>query len=1158
MKVKSFFKATIILLCATLLSTTLIVNAKTYNVPKYDNDVINPGSGSGLSAPITKFDVFSDVEGDEKNYAISKIINIKKDEIKTFVLDYYTINWYSNYPSQLLSFEVDDNDIIDINYYRNGVSSGASSIEASSKKILDDNLPDRLIGSKINADFPKLTFSVSGLKEGITCLNIKVKSEHQYGIEKTTEEAIRILVNVSNEPLIEVPNYINLYIGSGIHSGTQTIKYDDSQRIGILNDIVNSISINEPSEVSNYNDTSTVKVLHRILTDDKILVQNDNLSFIDTSSEANFTIEYYVVTSTNDEIEIASYSFDLIFYNLDDFKIEYSDNSFYETNKYKVGTKIKIETNERLEPYLSDIIVAYTEAPDVTIFPYEGDYVYVINKVTESTSIIIGDKLMALSGLSNYAPSCKFTSLYLTSDNVVDREAPHEIELNDNYVFEIVETLDETIEIGNINSFDESTVFDIVSDGIVNVEFTEKRQIRIIYENKETLHTTVRTVLTIEAKLDNGITLTKTINISLIPEKGYIYTFNTPSITILEGETKTVILGYLDPDFIEVSPDTFISSYYLKNGNAIIMTNEYSTIKFDIVGYKAGTDTAYFIVNEQIVELKIIVKDKNSNKIEQFNFNEGSNLSILASASKTYLTIPEKYSDLEFKFIVFDNEILTIDTITSNRITIKGLKDGTTQVFAYAQKDNVFYNAVISIKIITTIPKVNIIYEKDDTTKSLTKYDDIKITFDASNFDFSTNTIYKWYLNDELIYDGVKEFKRKFDEGLNTLKLVITDVDNNLNLEATQQLMITSVENVEKTLSINTDKIIYVDLHQGTFEISALLDGVLDPNYKYLWSISNSSICKISLNGNEKVIIEPLYIGEVDLTVMTNISKYEEVFIKSEIKIVVLEPTYKIIGNSFIKPNSDQTFEFLGDGKTIYNLKPILDIKFDGQEFDEYVFSNKNIKINNIKKGRYSVNANINGETIGLNFEATNFNFKEVVKLILPYLFIVCILVIAVSVTLKKRMNKLDRTNQKIDHLDKTINKVLKDNMITKKEVKRILSESIKVKKMLTYCIDEGIDELSIVIPTIDQTIKILTAAINTDVKDEVLLVIVKNIKNKNINKLQKEFTIIKNERNEFEQKKKVEDEIVFIKPLKEKISKNQYQEYLNSSKYTEENDEED
>ena len=40
------------------------------------------------------------------------------------------------------------------------------------------------------------------------------------------------------------------------------------------------------------------------------------------------------------------------------------------------------------------------------------------------------------------------------------------------------------------------------------------------------------------------------------------------------------------------------------------------------------------------------------------------------------------------------------------------------------------------------------------------------------------------------------------------------------------------------------------------------------------------------------------------------------------------------------------------------------------------------------------------------------------------------------------------------------------------------------------------------------------------------MLVIVNNIKNKNVSRLVKEFTIIKNERDEFEQKKKDENEV--------------------------------
>lgn len=44
-KAKSFLAIITTILSTILLSVILIVNAKTYNVPKYDDDIVNPGSG---------------------------------------------------------------------------------------------------------------------------------------------------------------------------------------------------------------------------------------------------------------------------------------------------------------------------------------------------------------------------------------------------------------------------------------------------------------------------------------------------------------------------------------------------------------------------------------------------------------------------------------------------------------------------------------------------------------------------------------------------------------------------------------------------------------------------------------------------------------------------------------------------------------------------------------------------------------------------------------------------------------------------------------------------------------------------------------------------------------------------------------------------------
>ena len=145
------------------------------------------------------------------------------------------------------------------------------------------------------------------------------------------------------------------------------------------------------------------------------------------------------------------------------------DNGVYES-----GAKITIETSERLKPYLSDLIVAYIPTSAVDVLPYEGDSVYVINKVSDETNIIIGDKLMALSGLANYESTCQFINLTLKPDNVIAREYPREIELDENYVFEMDKILDEIIEITNINAFNENTIFNIISDGVINVSLTEK------------------------------------------------------------------------------------------------------------------------------------------------------------------------------------------------------------------------------------------------------------------------------------------------------------------------------------------------------------------------------------------------------------------------------------------------------------------------------------------------------------------------------------------------------------------------------------------------------------------------------------------------------------------------------------------------------------
>lgn len=1140
-------KNKILIILLMLFSLNIVVSAKTYNVPKYNEDIENPGSGSGLSTPVTKFDIFSNDETEETNYALTRIINIKPNETKTLTLDFYTIEWYGKYPTQVLTFEINNKEIVDINYLKDGVTAGNVEMGDTSKTITDKELPERIIDKKINTSFPTLSFSLSALKEGLTILKINVISTFEYGVEQRTD-SINILINVSDEELINIPSYINISLGSNIHSGAKNIRYEENEKIGILTDIINSININLPDEVVNYNSTSTNTIKHRILTDNKISVYNDVLSFNDITSVASFTVEYYMIDSSNESIEIASYGYTCVFYNSSDITIGYDNKNLPSDEIYEIGKAITINTNDQIRPYIEDLVVAYTKDESLNILPYENENLYVFKPIETETTIYVGDKLLIQSGLENYSIFEPFLTLNLRSDNVIEREYPSIIGLEDEYFYKVDNNFTEYIEINNIDSFPLSTTFQITIDGPTNISFTSDRKIKMEYKGEKSIEYTIKNFIRIEALLENGTTLTKEISVYFVPLNGYKYTFDTLRVKMYVGEKKTIMLGKMDPYFTEAEADIYVS-FYLKNGNAIIINNENRINCFDIFGYTVGNDTGYFVVNDQVIEVDIEIDKPNAKKTVTFSFLEGEKLTTLISKDKIELSIPEEYSFLKFEYIIFDETVASIESISYNKLAIKGLKEGSTQLFAYAQDENIFYSAVVNIKIMESLPTVKIIYDKDDDLTTLTKFDNIKISFDANDFIFSSSTTYSWFLNGELLYENMKSFEKKFNVGLNTLKLVIKDEENAITIETTQDINISAVENENKTIKINSDNVIYIDVNQGAFELETLVDGVINPNYKYLWILSNTNVCKIDINGNEKIIIEPINIGETDLTVMTNISQYEEVYIKSDIKIVVINPTYKIEYNNFIKPGTNQRFRILGNEKRIYNLKTNVHVECDNVDYNDYYMEDNEIVMDSIQRGNFVLNVEINGEKIAINFESTNFNLREMAIVILPYLIVICLVVLFISFVLKKRKNKLERTKKKIKILQAEVDKALENNLYTNKEVHQILHDTIVVKKMLTYCIDEGIDELSTIMPNVDKLIKILVSTINSSVDSDKIHMIIKNIKNRNIETIVKAFNVIQEERNEFEAKKKVVDEIV-KKDKKIKMTKEEYESFLIQSKY--------
>ena len=233
----------IIVTLLLFLSAGFVVEAKEYNVPKFDENTTNPGSSSGLSAPTTKFDIFENLDETGTNYASTRVINLNLAESKTFTLDFFTINWYAEYPSQELIFEMENKDIANVKYIKDSIEYSEVKIDGVNKTIIDATLPTRLENEKINPSFPKLEFSVEGLQVGTTCLKISVKSTHAYGDPTTTIEDLKIFICISDTKLIEIPNYINILLGSGIHSGAKYARYNEGETIGVLTNVIGTMKV---------------------------------------------------------------------------------------------------------------------------------------------------------------------------------------------------------------------------------------------------------------------------------------------------------------------------------------------------------------------------------------------------------------------------------------------------------------------------------------------------------------------------------------------------------------------------------------------------------------------------------------------------------------------------------------------------------------------------------------------------------------------------------------------------------------------------------------------------------------------------------------------------------------------------------------------------
>ncbi len=1280
MKLKAFFLSLFIALAVFF--TTGNVLARESNIPQYGVNQPNPGSSTNANSPILKFDIFSENDSDNTNYANTRVINVMNNTVVNYSLDFFYYNWYGSYPSYELSLSVKDSTIADIaNYSREGAASEdiVTSTAGNVKTIKDNGLKEikRMtfngVNYFINPDYPTLSFAISGMTVGIVTLEIEV-SATLYNDEVRTD-TLSIIINVyedENNIIPDIPSTMEFSIPS-VHSGTYSVTYDNTEKIGVFKDEITTLGINIDSKIAAYNDINKVNpIYYRVTGESNVEITSVSegytvykLKFI-TSSKAtsSVTIFYYFLDSEGTEIELASYTYSFILYSGDEIFVSYNNKDFPEDNIYTENTPITISTtNKELEPFIDKIVLPMI--PD-TLNPqflqYEAGYPYVIRHVSEDTEIVIGDRMLAESGLlfkTAYDYDCagKFLYLRLTTENVKEVTYPTEIKIEKSFVFEIESNISRSLLIENIEEFPEDTNFLVRTNGIISANLDVNRWLNIYYENGDLLDRKISDTITIIASLGNGTILTKDITIILVPKDSYSYTFDKLEINMKVGTTETIAVGYYNPSFsvsdINVVTNIFVKNDYvivttlpdlvhfeiqaitagdesiyfsirdnrlvevkvhieydssgedeernytfdllnlsmiagttqtitlgyyendvfveadvnpiedyfiIKNGNVEVKSNGSSYIRYDITALKRGYDSIYFIYDSKVIEVSIIVSDDVVNENINIEFSEGNFISMFKD-NKAEITISPEYGHLLFNFMIIDDSIISFDSVYSNRIIINAIASGETQVFAYAFSEKTTYNAVITIKVFESLPNVNIIIEKEQNDlTSFTIYDKLKISFDANNFDFSRNTKYNWYINNELAYTDKLEFEQTFDAGTYSIKLAIIDIDNNISLDTTQELIVSAVMNEERTIGLNCDDIIYVDLNGGDFEIQALLDGVISPTYKYIWSVGNQTICAIKINGNERVILSPNYVGETTLTVMTNISKYEEIYIKAEIKIVVIEPKYTIEGQSFIKPNSNQAFKILGDGKVIYNAKPRVSMLVDGEEFTDYEIVGNEIIIKEIPKGKFSINLDVAEKAASLSFDSTNFNIREIAQVILPYLLAVAFVAVIVAFALTKRKTKLERADRKLQKLQKLVEFVLEKETIEKKDIVKLSRNAKRIKKFFTYCIDEGIDEINTLIPNIDKLIKILVATVNSNLSSNKYRQIVNNTNDRNIKILVNDFTIIKDEREAFEKKKQEKEvEVVVVeKGKKVKLSQEEYENYLLQSKYVEDEDGDD
>ena len=630
-----------------------------------------------------------------------------------------------------------------------------------------------------------------------------------------------------------------------------------------------------------------------------------------------------------------------------------------------------------------------------------------------------------------------------------------------------------------------------------------------IYQDK-----VVSSILTINVTIKYEFALDKTVvemdaNSEAIIRIGYV---NDGAFTALNSnEDYNILVSLSDTEVIAT----------LNSNNEIKITSGASS--------KQVTGTVVILVSEIMIDafnFTVIVGDESVEVIDaEINIVEGSNLRLLLGDKTPTINVNldpiVANRGYDFNWISLNSKVATVLKLDELSAKITGVGVGNTEIIAICQtNDGSTITARANIIVLDTVPEVYLNVDSTlDTDSALTIYDLLSVSINNNGFNFSSQINIKWYVDEELITTALDKneaiialtnnqnsFYYKLSEGLHNIKAIITDDYYGFTVTATKDINISPLEYQDRQLSFEKTEI-YLVLSGNDYKLDVLLDGAINPEYNYLWSVDDNKVVAIEMSSNASAIIRPMSAGETYINAFTNIGKYEDRIIRTQIKIIVEEiSNVKLeLENEFNKPGDNVKIAVLVNGKTGFeNFNPNIIVKLGSEEID-YEYENGYISILNANSGKINVNLRYGMDEANTSFKVTNFNIKEFILNILPYLIIALIIVVALFVLFKANDDPFKKVQKAINKLDKEANGILLDDVtfdekVVKKIYSKLLRKSKALNKNLQYFYDEGIDEFKHTIKNTEMLVKILVALIHSPKSDSSKIKrVINNLRNNQI-----------------------------------------------------------